>query len=244
MNDTKQIDNVFIIFVVLFMATIFALYKIYQTEVTSQNFIRGVYLYILLSIVFITLLSQYTATLSITDSQNVGKMIILYLITAFASLSLIFNNNIYVNHLGLLLLCMSISLTMGVTYKNSKNINEALILTTIIVFGLTMITFSSNETQLLSFTSWLPSLTMILCLVIIVELGYMLFFGINETFHKIMAGTVVLLFSGFILADTAKLMLDSKDLGCVTHSCINYPKNVVNLLLDYINIFVRMNDYK
>lgn len=239
-----KVDNVFIILIVLLMATILAIYKMYQTQVNSANFIKCIYLYLLLSIVFITLLSRYTATLPITESQNIGKMIILYFIAAFAGMSLTFINEPYVNHLGLLLLCIGISLTIGVTYRNSKNINEALILTTIIVFAFTLIAFNSNEKQLASFQSWLPSLTSILCLIICIELGYVLFFGINENFNKIMSATVILLFLGFILADTSKLIINSKKLECQVHSCVNYPNKIMGLLLDYLNIFVRMNDYK
>jgi FtsH-binding integral membrane protein len=59
-----------------------------------------------------------------------------------------------------------------------------------------------------------------------------------------MSATIILLFSGFVLADTAKLIDKSKYLGCDTHSCVNYPKNATSLLLDYMNIFVNMSNYK
>jgi len=237
-------NNTVIILVLLLMSTMYAIYKMYKSDVNQKNFIVCVYLYILLSLFFVSIISQYTATLSITDSQNVGKMVITYFILAFSGLCLIYNDDIFVNHFGLLLLCISLGLTIGVTYRNSKNISYALMLTSIIVFTFTMIAFNSNESQLLSFKSWIPKLTSLLCVIIMIELLYFAFYGRNENFNTIMSGTVVLVFVAFILSDTSKLILDSNSLSCQVHSCINYPKRVVNLLLDYINIFVRLNSNK
>lgn len=244
MDNDKLLNNTFIILVILLMATMYTIYKMYQTNVNSKNFIICVYLYVLLSLFFVSIIGQYTATLSITNSENVGKMAITYLILAFSGICLILNDNIFVNHFGLLLLCISIGLTIGVTYKNSKNISDALMITGIIVFTFTMIAFSSNENQLLTFDSWIPKLTFLLCVIIIIELLYFVFYGINKNFPTIISGTVVLIFIAFILSDTSKLILDSKSLSCRVHSCINYPEKVVGLLLDYINIFVNLNSNK
>ena len=237
-----KIDNVLIIMIVLLLSTLYALYKMYQTQVDSKTFITCIYLYLLLSLTLISILSKYTATLSITDSENVGKMVILYFIIACSGLLFIFNSSPLMNHIGLLLLCISMSLVIGVTYRNSKNISDALIATSFIVLALTLFVFSSNETTLTSFTSWLPSLTSILCLLIIVELSYGLLYGPNEQFYKMASIFTVILFVWFILADTSKLLIESKQLNCQTHSCINYPQKTVGLLLDYINLFTSLNN--
>ena len=234
-------DNVFIILIVLLMSTLFAIYKMYQTKVTGDSFIKCIYLYILLSILFISILTKYTASLSITEAENMGKMIILYFIIGFSGLSLIYGNNPYANHLGLALLCISLSLTMGVIYKKSTNFTDALMMTSVLIFAFTMIVFYSNEKQLISFVSMLTSLTNILCVIIIIMFAYIYFGNKNETFRKILSGATILLFLGYILADTSKILLDSKILNCDVHSCINYPKKTVSLLLDFVNIFVNMN---
>ncbi len=237
-------ETSFIILIILLMSTILAIYKLYKSELNSKNFIICIYLYVLLSLFLVSIIGKYTSTLSIVDLQNTGKMIIIYFILAFSGLCLIFNDIAFVNHIGLLLICISIGLTIGVTYKNSKNINSALIMTSVIVCIFTIIAFCSEKGQLLEFDSWLPYLSHILFAIIIIQLLYSFFYGTNEKFQDIMSWTIVILFIGFILSDTSKIILDSKILNCHTHACINYPKKIVGLLLNYVNIFVNLNSNK
>jgi FtsH-binding integral membrane protein len=237
-------EHMYLILVLLMMAVLYAIYKMYQTEVNSKNFIVCVYLYVLLSLFLITLIGKYTSTLSITESQNVGVIIVSYFIMAFGGLFLIFQDKMFMNHIGLLLLCLSIGLIIGVSFRYANNIRNALILSSIIIFIFTLIAFCSNEEQLLKFKDWLPYLTILLFIIIVAEVGYLFLYGYNENFKKIMNATIIILFLGFVLSDTSKIMLESKNLNCIVHNCINYPKNVVGLLLDYVNIFVRMTSNK
>ena len=103
-----------------------------------------------------------------------------------------------------------------------------------------MIAFRSSEEILMKMDSWLPTLRWILFAIIIIELSYLLLFGHNDMFYNIMAVIVITLFVFFILSDTSRLLLESKKLECKTHSCVNYPLKSSKLVLDYINIFVRL----
>jgi FtsH-binding integral membrane protein len=239
-----EIDGIFIVLIVLLLSVMVAIFNIYKAKVNSMSYLKGIYLYILMAIIFITLLSKYTSKMSITDSQNITKMIILYFISAFAGLCLIYNDKIFVNHLGLALLCFALSLIIGTIFRDSTNIINALIMTSIVVCIFTFIVFNSNEKQLLNFKSWIPYLTLMLFGIIIVDLVGICTLNITENFSNVMSIITVLVFMGFILADTSKILLKSKNLKCLTHECINYPKESISLLLDYVNIFVNMNKYK
>jgi FtsH-binding integral membrane protein len=236
-----EIDGLFVVLIILLMGIMWAIFDLYKRQVDGWTFLRGVYLYIALSVIFVAIIGKYLSGLSITEHENMGKMIVLYFLGAFIGLCMIYSDAMVVNHLGLALLCISIGLVMGVTFRNSTNIVNALVMTSIIIIIFTSIAFFSSEKGLMMFKSWLPYLVGLLVMIIVVDLLGTFAFGGRENFGIFMSYFTVLVFMGFLLADTSKLLIDMKKLGCVKHSCINYPRSAVGLLLDYANIFVNMN---
>jgi len=79
---------------------------------------------------------------------------------------------------------------------------------------------------------------------ILIELGYIIFSDIDETFYKVISTSIIALFGFFVLSNTSKLLIDSKKIECKTHDCINYPLRSINLVTNYINIFVGLLDHK
>jgi len=212
-----------IILLGMLFTTIFLIYKTYQTPVDSKSFIINIYLYVIVALLFIALIGKYTELSNITDVENMWKMVILYFVLGCTGISMMISDKMFINHIGFLLLLLALSLIIGVSYKYSSNVTQAATITAIIVMILTTIVFMTSEENLNKMKDWLPNLTSILLCIICVELGYMLLFGGNQTFHKIMSVTVIGLFMFFILSDTSRLLLESKSIKCQTHSCINYP---------------------
>ena len=229
---------------ILLLVVVYLIYKTHQTPVTGKTFIVNIYLYVLVALLFIAVIGKYTQNSKITDANNIWKMSILYFISAFVGIYMMTNDKFFINHIGFLLLLLALSLIIGSSYKYSTNITQAATITSIIIAVLTMVVFTQSEENLEKMKDWLPRLTWILLSVIMVELSYMIFDGNNETIYKIISMSVIILFSFFILSDTSKLLIESKNLKCKTHDCINYPLKSSSLILDYMNIFVRLLDYK
>lgn len=233
-----------IILLGMLFTTIFMIYKTYQTPVNSKSFVINIYLYVIVALLFIALIGKYTELSKITDVENMWKMIILYFVLGCTGISMMISDRMFITHIGFLLLLLALSLVIGTSYKYSSNVTQAATITAIIVIILTTIVFMSSEENLIRMKDWLPNLTSILLCIICIELGYMLLFDGNQEFYKILSVSVIGLFMFFILSDTSRLLLESKNIGCKTHSCINYPLKSSSLVLDYVNIFVRLLNNK
>lgn len=230
-----SIEN--IILFILLVACIFLIYNNYQKPVTKKTILVTIYLYIFVAIFFIAICSQYIASLSIINTKNYWKFIILYLLITFASIFLIFKDNFYLNHIGFLLLLLALSLIIGISLRSSKNIISGTILTSIFIIILTTIVFLSSNEALFKMSKWFTLLNSVLFGIIIIQIGVLLFFHTDQLFYKIFSVVIVILFSFYILSDTARLYLEANQNKCLTHKCINYPKKSANLILDYANIF-------
>lgn len=237
-------SNEIVLLIVMLFTVVFLIYKTYQTSVTSKTFIINIYLYVLIALLFVAVMGKYTESLKITDANNMWKMTILYFISIFAGMFMIINDKFFINHIGFLLLLLALSLIIGSSYKYSTNITQAATITSIIVAILTMVVFTQSEENLIKMSDWLPKLTWILLIIILIELGYIIFFDIDKTFYKIISTSVIVLFGFFILSNTSKLLIDSKKIECKTHDCINYPLRSINLVTNYVNIFVGLLDHK
>lgn len=229
-----------IILLVMMFVTIFLIYKTYQTPLDGKTFIINIYLYVIVALLFIAFAGRYTQLSGITDAENMWKMMILYLILGCIGISLMMNDTMVINHIGYLLMLLALSLIIGVSYKYSTNVSQAAAITAVIVIILTVIVAATSEENLIKMKEWLPNLTIILCCIILMEFGYIMFFDQNKTVSSLISMTVIVLFIFFILSDTSRLLLESKNLPCKVHTCINYPIRASSLVLDYINIFVNL----
>ncbi|ARF09477.1 hypothetical protein Indivirus_1_100 [Indivirus ILV1] len=228
-----------ILLVMIFVA-IYLIYDNYQHPVNSKDFIINIYLYIFVALLFIAVASKYVAKMKISDPSNAFKLVVVYFILACGGLSMMFSDQFFVNHIGFLLLLLALSLMVGTSTKYSSHVPEAAAITAIIVSILTGIVYFSSEETLIRMSGWIKNLLWVLVCVIIIELGYFFLGGANRTFYKVMAFSVIILFGFFVLSDTSRLLLESQNLSCKTHGCINYPLKASKLVLDYVNIFLRV----
>lgn len=228
----------------LLLAIMVLIYNMYQTPLDGKSFLTTTYLYVAFAFLFLALLGKYTESLQITDNENMWKMILLYFTLGIGGICMmIMSNSTYGHHTGFILLLSALSLIIGVTYKYSSNVTRAALITGIMVSVITGIVFMTSEDNLKKMGAWSNNLTLALWLVIIGELVYLIIFGgDNDTINKAISIAVIGLFVLFILSDTSKLLLKSKDLQCTNHACVNYPLQSSSLILDYLNIFIRLTD--
>ena len=227
----------------LFISMIIS-YNIYQTPVSAKTFIVNIYLYILMALLFIGIVGQYTSKLDITNLDNLGKMSLVYLIGCIRGIFLMTYDAMLVNHLGFILMLLSLSLLIGVSYKYSHNMAKAAILSAALIGGLTLFIFFSSEKTLISMFSMLPKLTLMLMLLIIIQIIYLFLFSQNNNYTKVISIFAIVLFIFFILADTSKILLESNNLPYKSHSSINYPIKSSGLILDYLNVFMNISGHK
>ncbi len=224
----------------MMLTAIYLIYENYQKPVNSKDFIINIYLYIFVGLLFIAVASKYVGSSPISNPENAFKLVIMYFVMACAGISMMTSDQFFINHVGFLLLLLAVSLMVGTSTKYSSHVPEAASITALIVFILTAVVYFSSEETLIRMAGWIKNLMWILVCVIIIELGYIFFGGGDRKFYRIMSYTVIVLFGFFILSDTSRLILESKRLTCTTHSCINYPLKASTLVLDYVNIFLRV----
>jgi hypothetical protein len=236
-------DNESVVLLAMIFVSIFLIYKMYNSEVKGKNIIVTIYLYIFVALLAITYFGKIAAKMSITDQENMWKLITAYFIFGFTGIFMMVSDNLYLTHLGYVLLILAIGLTIGVYRKYSKNLLNALIGTCIMVAILTTVVFYSSEETMEKMKSWLPNLMMLLFIVIVIQICYLLFFQKNEVFYKLLAASVIILFGFFVLSDTSRVIKDARQIDCNNHYCINYPLKSSSLLLDYLNVFVNMASF-
>lgn len=228
-----------IVLIVLLITSIFLIYKNYQTPVSKKSFLIGIYLYILIALLFITYAGRYIASLEIINPDNFWKFLIFYLVMAFGSIFIMLQKNIVYNHIGFLLFLLAVSLLIGMSIKTSTNITQASLITAGIVLILTGIVFTSSEESLQKMKNWMPNLMMLLCGLIIINF-IAVFFNPTTSTIKLLSTIGAILFVFIILSDTSRVMNDNSIYECNNQSCINYPWKSVSLILDYLNLFVNL----
>lgn len=230
-----------IILFALLLTTICLICGMYKTQFTGKTFIITICLYIIVSLLAVSFIGKYMAQNNIEFDG--WRFILGYFVLAFGGIMIMNNDNLYMSHVGFLLLLLSMSLIVGNSIKHSSNIFNAALITSLIIFVLTAIVFTSSEDGLVKMAGWVHNLVWILLGIILIEIGFIIYGG-NETVHEIITMAGIGLFSFFILSDTSKLLLEAKNSECKFHLCVNYPKKTSRLLLDYLNLFVNFLHYK
>lgn len=226
-----------IILFIFLLVVLFLIYKNYQQPLNSKTYMINIYLYTIVATLFVALAARYISTLSIVTPKNFYKFLILYLIIVFSSFFIMLSSNTLYNHFGFLLFLFGLSLVLAITFKYSDTIPQAALFASGLFLILTMIVFFSSEETLLKLGSLMPSLTSLLCLLIIVYLIVIMFYPTISAFN-LMSYLIIILFVFITLSDTSILLLKSKNLVCDHHSCVNYPLESTSLILDYLNIFL------
>ena len=147
-NDNSLSNNTTMLIIMLFV-TVFLIYKTYQTSVTNKTFIINIYLYVLVALLFVAIMGKRAESSNITNPNNVWNMAILYIILGFGGIFMMTKDKFFVNHIGFLLLLLALSLTTGLSYRNSINVVRTATITAIIMAVLTIGVFATSEESLI-----------------------------------------------------------------------------------------------
>lgn len=220
-----------------------------KKELTESRYILGTYMYILLGILLSSLtwelLDNYVDTNVFYTSFNLFGTFML----AMMSLYIVINttNNVYIiKNIAWLIFIISISIISYLTYANNiafDNIQNVLIEFVGIIAVLSYVAYSMPVD---AFESINTPLLYILIMVIFIEcLDYIVHDDTHGSFlskSRIFGWVSVILFSGYVLYDTQKILSDAKShtIDCLYKSqleCVDYPVASLGLILDFMGLF-------
>ena len=237
--------KIFSLLLVFIIISFFIYKKAYtHDKLTCNNYILNTYLYIILSIIIVSmvvLLIEKQTLHNGGNTQYVSKYFLMIFILTILFLFLTMTidpTKTIMKHLSWLVFICLIGITMFPIYIFTKMNNvflKTLITTLIIVIGLTSVAFYKPE---LISLSWGPILITLLLIGIIMSLLNIFMNKDNVSQNKwsyILSYGFVILFSFLLLYDTKKLQVQAKK--CVIPDYINES---IGIFLDIINLFANM----
>lgn len=222
-----------------------------QHPITQKAFITNIYLYVILAILLTALTFIFMERLKISlDPTSImyyswGAFIVaIIIIFAFAFTP---RDNIITTHIYFAIFAISLGVMLYPEYMQTKENNTLLqTLGTVIVIAL-VLTYITNQFPPDYFNGWGPVLFISLLGLIVFELLDILFggtVGFSER-SKIYAAIGVVLFSGFLMYDTSRIIKRSSSvLDCINSGeatpivCADFPRESINVYLDVLNLFV------
>lgn len=237
-----------IILSIILLVLLLLIKENYDSNLTPKTFLIGTYLYVTVTIVGIILGAKIFKI-----NSNVSPVLfgIIYFIISLFALSLIYSDNTKISHVGLFIFIIANSLFLSSFFDSdvNKNINASLIITSGIFMLLIGITYLFDENALMMMTSFIPSLASSLCGLILFNLLILLMINTKNVttmskYIKVSSIIGVIIFSMFILVDNSALLLKSYNLeNNGQYININYPKESLNMSLNFINLLLDVSNY-
>lgn len=231
--------KIFSLFLVFILVCFFIYKKAFiNNELSCNNYILNTYLYIILSIILVSIIVLSIDRGDINNLKYFQQYYwILFIFTiGFLLLTMIISpRQIILKHLSWLSFICLIGLTMYPIYLFTKMNNvflRTLITTLVIVLGLTAVAFYKPEMISLS---WGPILITLLVIGIVMRVLNIFLNNNPNTQGKmsyILSYVFIIIFSFLLLYDTKKLQVNAK-------KCIipDYVNESIGIFLDIINLF-------
>lgn len=236
-------DKQLLFFYILVLSTIVISFAIYKkaypnNSLTCNDYILNTYLYIILSIVIVSITILTMDNFQVNAFfKNRWMFIVLFLLSIASLIATMFISpkNTIPKHVFWLLFILFIGITMYPIYKVAQYaevLNSALLTTLMVVLFITGIAFYKPELISLSWGGYL-----LMALVIGIILRITSFFLISDasTFNNVsyyFAYAFIVLFVFLLLYDTKKLQVNAEK--CVVPDYINES---IGIFLDIINLF-------
>lgn len=243
-------------FNISWVLALFALGVIYliangmSEELTEKQYVLHTYMYILLGLI----ISSLTWTI-LDDCDGLGNSLfepfkfMAIFILSFLSLFtvLLTSNDSYIiknTAWGVFMICIGITTYISYKINILEGTLQNVLLELIAIVGI--LSYVAYSKPLGIFDSWGTTLTYMLGTVIVIECFDLIFGPRNRnaflTRNRIYGWIAVLLFSGFILYDTQKILRDAENTTSLCDSknqwkCADYPSASLGLFLDLINMF-------
>jgi FtsH-binding integral membrane protein len=240
-------SNISLILALVILIIIFIISLGLDEPLSEKQYLINTYMYILLSMVlcFFTWISM--DALDINFKFSLLQIFTLFIFAIISILvvhmtparSYLLNNGAW----GVFVVCMGM-MTYS-TYKINTMTDSLRRVMFELMTIMAVLSYIAYALPLSTFDTYGKPLSYILCTLIIVELIDMLFLSKGENFlirSRIYGCVTVLLFSGFILFDTQKLLKNAKIITKLCENkkqltCVDYPSASSELFLDLLNMF-------
>lgn len=223
------------------LSGIIGIYSFENRFPTCDSYLLNTYLYLALGIALIGAVSSSSPNTLLMSSEAMWLSFIGSLIGVIA-LGLISNKSIIQSHLLWLfiVLCLGVLIFPIIHLSENSIIYESLLITAIIFKVMTMVAFIGDE----FFREYLgifgTTLLVSLIAIILIELYYIFIASkYPRNIHRTISYFVIFLFSLFLVYDTVSIRQRGESCSKETNPA-NYPKESLTLLLDVLNIFVRL----
>lgn len=226
-----------------------------ENKLTEKQYVLHTYMYILLGIIISSLtweiLDNYNGDLK-NEIFSQYKIIAIFIVALLSLFTVILTSkdSYVIKNTAWSIFMICIGITSYISYKINIINGEMqnVLLELIAVVGI--LSYVAYSQPLGVFNSWGIPLTYILGTVIIIECFDMIFVTHNKTSlitrNRIYGWIAVLLFSGFVLYDTQKIIINAKNTTDSCNSknqweCADYPSASLGLFLDLINMFTGLS---
>jgi len=220
------------LFVVAIMSSAFS-----NARPTCKNFILNTYLYVGLSFLVIAFAATHVDLVD-TDKTiaSLGGLFAIFICTLLIIFAIHATSNVFLSHVLWVLFSILLGMILypAIQQSSSDTISMALIGTIIMMLIFCGIVFFKPDLVSLSWGS-----TLLVCLIVVLVVMILNIFIGNRSSSKVISGIVLLLFSFFLMYDTKRIMVLSKQCD-ITTSPPNYPKESMGFILDALNIFVSL----
>lgn len=231
----------------------------YQKPLTENVYIMNTYMYILFALIAISSTVVYLDKCAGIDYiVNNGRMhffglFILLMTTLFATM-MTSPENYIIKHLSWLAFLAIIGIMIYPVAKVAMIKGKLWSILSTLAAILGALSFIAFTKPLGKFLTWGNMLTILLLGLIIFEVVDMLFSHPHDIYFfnrtRIYSWLAILLFSGFMLYDTQKLILHSKIYQEKCRSttnieqleCVDYPNESLGIFLDIMNLFTSMTN--
>lgn len=214
--------------------------------VSCKNYLANTYLYLILGILIIGYVSEKSVKYVKDYKKYYFWVSFILTLVSIVVFHLIPNENVIVGHfIWIFILSLLGFMIFPLLSMSSKSlIYESLMITMIIFIVMTLFSFFLYKYYRLS-DSLLKKMGLGLFLsllaIILVEVVFILS-EYPRKIHRVISYFVIFLFILFLVYDTSSIIKRSKE--CVENpksiNYPNYPKESLNLILDVLNIFVRL----
>ena len=234
-----------IIYFILFLVLIFAIFNNTQTKLTKNNYIINTYLYVMVALFTYVITNKLLEKNQINIHSKILPLIILSFLFLFTILFQDPSEQVFIHLLwvGFIIILSIIGQPIYSFAKEEKILNQVMLTLGILLLGLSYLAYSN---RLGFFDKWYKYLFGGLFTLVVFESLDLIFSdlystGLNKRFwYYSLIGLV--LFSGFFMYDTQKLIKEGIILERICNKnkhlqCANYPVKSLNLYLDIMNLF-------
>lgn len=252
MFDKKwENNNMVIILCISLFSLIYMIHTNVSKELTIKSYIITNYMYIFFAFLFIILLNEKKLIPEMRNSIKIFALCILMFILIMLINTTSSENQLMKHFYWLLLICLFAVLLQPIyeKIKNENILNKVLISTSVMFIVMTYIAYNKPISY---YDSWFPYLYNGLLGIIIVSLTNIIFSDLDNPSNFLNRGWIIsvitiLLFNGFLLYDTQKIIKEGILLNFVCKnknhlSCADYPEKSLAMILDMINLFANVSN--